>query len=95
VRQGGFPDASFQATLNTCVKRMPTPVLYLEAALAHKMEAQRRMAERRFRTQGVRLAKGRWLAHPEATDGPVPTHTTFLLGERQFCFGKTDVRTGW
>jgi uncharacterized protein YcaQ len=41
-------------------------------------EAQRRMAERRFRTQGVRLDKGRWVAHPEATDGPVPTRTTFL-----------------
>ena len=41
-------------------------------------EAQRRMAERRFRTQGVRLDKGRWVAHPEATDGPVPMRTTFL-----------------
>lgn len=44
VRQGGFPEASFQATLNACLKRMPTPVLYLEAALAHKKEVRRQMA---------------------------------------------------
>jgi hypothetical protein len=36
VRRGGFPDASFQATLNACAKRLPTPVVYLEAAVAYK-----------------------------------------------------------
>jgi hypothetical protein len=36
VQDGGFPEASFQATLNACAKRLPTPVLYLEAALGHK-----------------------------------------------------------
>jgi len=42
VRAGGFPEASFQATLNACVKRMPTPVMCLEAALAYKKEERRR-----------------------------------------------------
>lgn len=42
VVQNGFPEASFQATLNACTRRMPTPVLYLEAKLAHKKEEQRR-----------------------------------------------------
>ena len=51
---------------------------YPEAERITWPEAQRRMAERRFRTQGVRLDKGRWVAHPEATDGPVPTRTTLL-----------------
>ena len=34
--------------------------------------------ERRFRALGVRLEQGRWLAHPDAVDGPVPARTTFL-----------------
>jgi len=38
VRAGGFPEASFQATLNACAKRLPTPVMYLEAAVAYKKE---------------------------------------------------------
>ena len=43
VMDGGFPAASFQATLNACTKRLPTPVVYLEAALAHKKEVKRRI----------------------------------------------------
>jgi len=39
-----FPAASFQATLFACVRRVPTPVVYLEAALAHKKEVKRRLA---------------------------------------------------
>jgi uncharacterized protein YcaQ len=42
-------------------------------------EARRRLEERRLRSQGVRLEQGRWLAHPEAVDGPVPPRrVTFL-----------------
>jgi hypothetical protein len=44
VRRGGFAEASFQATLNACAKRLPTPVLYLEAMPAHKKEAKRSLA---------------------------------------------------
>ena len=36
VRQSGFPEASFQATLNACTRNLSTPVIYLEAALGHK-----------------------------------------------------------
>ena len=39
-----FPAASFQATLFACARRLPTPVVYLEAALAHKKEVKRRLA---------------------------------------------------
>ena len=42
VRTGGFPEASFQATLNACAKQMPTPLVYLEATLAYKKEERRR-----------------------------------------------------
>jgi hypothetical protein len=43
IRQA-FPAASFQATLFACARRLTTPVVYLEAALAHKKEVKRRMA---------------------------------------------------
>jgi hypothetical protein len=38
-----FPAASFQATLFACARRLPTPVVYLEATLAHKKEVKRRL----------------------------------------------------
>src|SRR5206468_779845 len=42
-------------------------------------EARRALQERRSHTQGVRLERGRLLAHPDATDGPVPRgRLTFL-----------------
>jgi len=42
-------------------------------------EAKRIFDDNRFRARGVRLEKGRWLAHPEAEDGRVPAaRTTFL-----------------
>ena len=40
--------------------------------------AERLRAERRFRTQGVRLVKGEWQAHPDAADGPVPDRAALL-----------------
>jgi hypothetical protein len=44
VIERAFPAASFQATLFACTRRLPTPLLYLEAALAHKKHVERRMA---------------------------------------------------
>jgi uncharacterized protein YcaQ len=40
--------------------------------------AQQLLAEKRFRSLGVRLERGEWLAHPDAQDGPVPDRVTFL-----------------
>jgi hypothetical protein len=48
-----------------------TPTLPLKKALAI-------YEEQRFRAIGVRLERGRLVAHPEAVDGPVPDRTTFL-----------------
>lgn len=44
VVRHGFPTASFQATLNACTRRLTTPVIYLEAALAHNKQGRRRLA---------------------------------------------------
>ena len=41
-------------------------------------DAERILAERRWRTQGVRLTARGWEAHPEATDGPVPDRAVLL-----------------
>jgi uncharacterized protein YcaQ len=41
-------------------------------------EARELLAEKRFRSQGVRFEKGEWQAHPDAEDGPVPKRVTFL-----------------
>jgi uncharacterized protein YcaQ len=41
-------------------------------------DAERILAERRFRALGVRLTKAGWEAHPEIADGPVPNRVTFL-----------------
>jgi uncharacterized protein YcaQ len=41
-------------------------------------EAERLLADKRFRALGVRFEKGEWHAHPDTEDGPVPNRITFL-----------------
>lgn len=41
-------------------------------------EARRILDEKRFQAQGVKFERGRFLAHPDATDGPVGPRVTFL-----------------
>jgi uncharacterized protein len=41
-------------------------------------EAERALAEQRFRALGVRLVRGGWEAHPDAIDEPVPDRATLL-----------------
>jgi uncharacterized protein YcaQ len=49
-----------------------------ESETASLAEARRVLAEKRFRALGVRLERGRLVAHPEAEDGPVGNRVTFL-----------------
>jgi uncharacterized protein len=52
---------------------------YPETERVSWADAKQQFDEKRFRSLGVRLEKGRLVAHPEATDGPVPRNrTTFL-----------------
>jgi uncharacterized protein len=51
---------------------------YPETESVPLLEAERRLAEQRFRALGVRHEKGAWRAHPEATDGPIPDRVTLL-----------------
>lgn len=51
---------------------------YPETETVPLRDADRLLAERRFRALGVRLTKAGWEAHPQATDGPVPDRVTLL-----------------
>jgi len=51
---------------------------YPETETVSLREADRQLAEARFRALGVRLTPKGWEAHPDATDGPVPDRVTFL-----------------
>jgi uncharacterized protein YcaQ len=41
-------------------------------------EARRRLEEKRFRALGVKLERGKLVAHPDADDAPVARRVTFL-----------------
>jgi uncharacterized protein YcaQ len=51
---------------------------YPEAEKVPWPEARELLAEKRFRSLGVRFEQGEWEAHPDAEDGPVPKRVTFL-----------------
>ena len=52
--------------------------VYPETDVIPLKEANELIAEKRFRALGVKLERGKLIAHPEATDAPVPARTTFL-----------------
>jgi uncharacterized protein YcaQ len=52
--------------------------VYPETETVPLREARRLVAERRFRALGVKVEKGRLIAHPEVADGSVGNRVTFL-----------------
>ena len=51
---------------------------YPETETLSWAQAERLIEEQRFRALGVQLERGRLVAHPDATDGPVAERITFL-----------------
>jgi uncharacterized protein len=51
---------------------------YPESETVPLAEADRLLAEKRFRALGVRLGRDGWLAHPDVADGPVGDRVTLL-----------------
>ena len=51
---------------------------YPETETIPVREAERILAEQRFRALGVRLEKGEWHAHADVSDAPVPERVTLL-----------------
>jgi uncharacterized protein len=58
-------------------------------------EADRIRDERSFRTQGVRLVKGEWIAHPEAVDGPVPDRAVLLSPFDRLVYDRARAEALW
>jgi uncharacterized protein YcaQ len=51
---------------------------YPETETVPIRDAERELADIRFRALGVRLEDGEWRTHPDAADGPVPDRVTLL-----------------
>ncbi|MFN2472193.1 MAG: DNA glycosylase AlkZ-like family protein [Gaiellaceae bacterium] len=51
---------------------------YPESEVLPLREAERLLAEQRFRALGVRLENRAWVAHPDVSDAPVPDGVTLL-----------------
>jgi uncharacterized protein YcaQ len=51
---------------------------YPETEVVPRREAERRLAEQKFRALGVRLENGEWRAHPDVSDAPIGDRVTLL-----------------
>jgi len=51
---------------------------YPDTGVVPLREAERELDAQRFRSLGVRLVKGKWVAHPDASDEPVPDRAVLL-----------------
>lgn len=58
-------------------------------------EAERTRAERRLRSQGVRLVRGEWRAHPDAEDGPVPDRAVLLSPFDRLVYDRARAEALW
>ena len=58
-------------------------------------EAEAIRAERQFLSQGVRLVKGEWEAHSDATDGPVPDRAVLLSPFDRLVYNRDRAEALW
>ena len=58
-------------------------------------EAERIRQDKRFRSQGVRLAKGGWEAHPDAADGPAPDRAVLLSPFDRLVYDRNRAEALW
>jgi uncharacterized protein len=58
-------------------------------------DGERIRAEHRFRTQGVRLVKGEWEAHPDAEVGPVPDRAVLLSPFDRLVYNRDRAEALW
>jgi uncharacterized protein len=68
---------------------------YPETETLRLSSALKLLEEKRFRALGVRLVRGRLVAHPEAEDGLVPERVTFLSPFDQLVKHRERLETVW
>ena len=68
---------------------------YPETETLPLAKARKLYEEKRFRALGVRLDRGKLVAHPEAEDGPVPERTTFLSPFDRLIHDRDRTETLW
>ena len=68
---------------------------YPETETLPLAKARRLYEEKRFRALGVRLQRGRLVAHPEAEDGPIPERVTFLSPFDQLIHNRARTEALW
>ena len=68
---------------------------YPETETLPLAKARRLYYEKRERALGVRLERGRLVAHPETEDGPIPERVTFLSPFDQLVHDRARMETLW
>ncbi len=68
---------------------------YPETETLSLAKARRLYHEKRFQALGVRLERGRLVAHPEAEDGPIPERVTFLSPFDQLIHDRARTEALW
>jgi uncharacterized protein YcaQ len=68
---------------------------YPETETLPLAKARRQWDHKRFRALGVRLQRGRLLAHPEARDGPIPERVTVLSPFDQLVHDRARAHALW
>jgi uncharacterized protein YcaQ len=58
-------------------------------------EAEQRLADAAFLTQGVRLERGRWIAHPEVSSDPVPDRVAVLSPFDRLVYDRARAEALW
>jgi uncharacterized protein len=72
-----------------------TPRWWPETETVTVPAAARIREERRLRTQGVRLVRGEWVAHPDAVDGPVPDRAVLLSPFDRLVYDRARAEALW
>jgi uncharacterized protein len=68
---------------------------YPETETVPLARARRILEEKRFRALGVKVAKGRFVAHPEADARPVPPRVTFLSPFDRLVYDRNRAEALW
>ena len=68
---------------------------YPETEKVPLREAERLLAEKRRRAQGVWLENGEWRVHPDAEDGPVPDRVTVLSPFDRLIYDRARTEALW